>query len=414
MEKPKYIRLAKYKVTIVAILTMLWIFYNASIKLDFVPQRSSSTRPLGLVGNEGKEGFSKENLKCATIDKSSRSFPRVFPKGPTSSTPDGYWDLKWNNTVYDAPFVLKPLNVCTRPEAAPEVVLLVFSGVKAVAERHVIRLTYGAYTLVEGRRYTTVFVLGKSPSKDENAEVTLESALYGDILQGDFLDSYRNLTIKNMVAFRWVATECPTSAYVIRITDDVMFSYRKLSKQLDRLEKHGVIFGPMVYYGRIFHAGKYRYSSPIKWKEEAVWSTFIQGTFVMLSMDVVRDIFAVGCKVAPLWPDDTFLALLSEMLNLDVSSRGLYEIDSWMVKNIIKSIKYLNEYTYKRTILYHFVKPNGPALVHFGSSKETPFLMIVLWDLTEKNSVPTQNTQRKACEALCRMSKSKLKRMVLA
>ena len=37
----------------------------------------------------------------------------------------------------------------------------------------------------------------------------VESARYGDIVQTDFLDSYRNLTLKAVSWMRWVVAHCP-------------------------------------------------------------------------------------------------------------------------------------------------------------------------------------------------------------
>ena len=41
------------------------------------------------------------------------------------------------------------------------------------------------------------------------ASVRVESARYGDIVQTDFLDSYRNLTLKAVSWMRWVHAHCP-------------------------------------------------------------------------------------------------------------------------------------------------------------------------------------------------------------
>ena len=406
--RAKHIRVGIY----ITLCMVVWIILNVTWKQCPTGNTDFTRRVTGLPDKEGKTGKGGEILKCANTDVNSESFPRIVSKRSTSNTPDGYWDLKWNNTLYDTTFAHKPLDVCTSAETTPDVVFLVFSSVKAVAARHVIRLTYGAYTSVNGWRISVVFALGKSAAKDENVRITREHSLYGDILQGNFLDSYQNMTVKNMVAFRWAANDCPNVTYVIRLSDDVMFSYGKLSKYLNRVEKHGVMFGPMIYYPRVFHTGKWKSISPMKWKQGTVWDSFIHGTFVVLSMDVVRNMFLLSCKVAPLWPDDNYLALLAEMLDIDANSRGIYEIDFWEVENIMKRIKHLNEKTYKMSLLHHFVRPRGPAVIHFGSTKMTPQYFFILWDLTSELSVPAQNTHRKRCETLCDLSRSHLRKYI--
>ena len=41
------------------------------------------------------------------------------------------------------------------------------------------------------------------------SKIEEESALYGDIVQGTFHDSYHNLTYKHVMALDWAVTFCP-------------------------------------------------------------------------------------------------------------------------------------------------------------------------------------------------------------
>jgi hypothetical protein len=48
-----------------------------------------------------------------------------------------------------------------------------------------------------------------------------ESNLYQDMVIGPFLDSYRNLTYKHVMALKWVHYHCPEARYVLKSDDDV-------------------------------------------------------------------------------------------------------------------------------------------------------------------------------------------------
>ena len=66
-----------------------------------------------------------------------------------------------------------------------------------------------------------VFLLGRG-EEGSQAEVEKEFLLEGDIVQGDFVDSYHNLTYKNVMGLLWVTEYC-SGARIIAKTDDDMW-----------------------------------------------------------------------------------------------------------------------------------------------------------------------------------------------
>ena len=59
---------------------------------------------------------------------------------------------------------------------------------------------------------------------DENIQRSLEeeSQEYGDLVQGDFLDNYYNLSYKAIMGNLWVAQFCSQAEFLVK-TDDDMF-----------------------------------------------------------------------------------------------------------------------------------------------------------------------------------------------
>ncbi len=78
-----------------------------------------------------------------------------------------------------------------------EFLILVHSAPSNRELRDAIRETWG--TVPEAK---TVFLLGRVPSPEAQAEIENEHLHYGDILQGSFLDSYRNMTYKHLLGYR--------------------------------------------------------------------------------------------------------------------------------------------------------------------------------------------------------------------
>ena len=109
------------------------------------------------------------------------------------------------------------------------------SDVKA---RQAIRVTWGEKKSWWGYEVLTFFLLGQQAEReDKTLALSLEDehVLYGDIIRQDFLDTYNNLTLKTIMAFRWVMEFCPNAKVVLvgckldMRTD--LATLRELSKQ---------------------------------------------------------------------------------------------------------------------------------------------------------------------------------------
>ena len=67
---------------------------------------------------------------------------------------------------------------------------------------------------------------------------TLQEALrfeherYGDIVQGSYVDSYRNLTYKAISALRYISENCQSVPYILKTDDDVFVNVFSLARHL--------------------------------------------------------------------------------------------------------------------------------------------------------------------------------------
>jgi len=112
--------------------------------------------------------------------------------------------------------------------------LLVY--VHSTPERYVQRLLL-RQTWAKPRLYDLdirlAFFIGRrsrDPVLDE--AVRLEAGQFGDIVQPDFEDSYRNLTVKAMSALQWISRYCNQTRYVMKTDDDAFVNMRALLRHL--------------------------------------------------------------------------------------------------------------------------------------------------------------------------------------
>ena len=94
-----------------------------------------------------------------------------------------------------------------------DLLVLVSSSVSHVENRDSIRQTWGGGSTAQ--RVKVLFMLGQG--EERQSLVREESGLNKDIVQEDFKDSYRNLTLKTVMGLKWAAIFCPQ----VRVLTDI-------------------------------------------------------------------------------------------------------------------------------------------------------------------------------------------------
>ncbi|XP_043200733.1 beta-1,3-galactosyltransferase 5-like [Amphibalanus amphitrite] len=206
-------------------------------------------------------------------------------------------------------------------------VIVVHSDPRRPEVRQAIRDSLPAAELAQlGLR--RAFMLAEASTRLREDEVTIaqseiakESALHGDVVQGNFHDSYHNLTYKHIMALDWAITFCPQARHIIKMDDDIVYNVYELVKVLH--------FVPSARYlgGNVFPAAApYRGNS--KWRvSRADWPRqyyppYVSGWLYIASQDVARALVMQSTVVPFFWIDDVYVTgILAEQLHVTV--RGL-------------------------------------------------------------------------------------------
>ena len=132
--------------------------------------------------------------------------------------------------------VLSPAASC----AGRDIELVICVSVKRddALKRGVIRLTWGSYGQNGGRGHVKnatnsngqtgeiilIFFIGSSAllnSTAEQKDIENEARHFGDIHQADFIDTYKNLTLKSISILQYISSHCPNARYIAKVDDDV-------------------------------------------------------------------------------------------------------------------------------------------------------------------------------------------------
>ncbi len=109
-------------------------------------------------------------------------------------------------------------------------VVLVDSSPNRRGNRVGVRMSHGR-ARVPSYPIVTLFLMGSTPS--EQPAVDIEAQQYHDIIQGNFVDDARNMSVANLMGIRWVHTYCPQAKFVMRADDNALFDIYQLVDVMD-------------------------------------------------------------------------------------------------------------------------------------------------------------------------------------
>ncbi|KAJ8319510.1 hypothetical protein KUTeg_004601 [Tegillarca granosa] len=157
---------------------------------------------------------------------------------------------KINPFKYD--FVINGSAICNK--TSPFLIILIPSIPNNKEVRNAIRTTWGSIAKggVWPRKSLNVkiklaFLLGMS--EPENLTLTKlinqESTTYGDLTEGNFTDSYYNLTLKVLLGLKWVTLFCNNANFLVKADEDTFVNLPKLIEILNkqRVSPEGKILG---------------------------------------------------------------------------------------------------------------------------------------------------------------------------
>lgn len=158
------------------------------------------------------------------------------------------------------------------------------------------------------------------------ASLLNESERYGDMLIGNFIDSYYNLTLKQVTTFRWVSAFCRyTSPIYLFIDNDYSLVPGNVIKLIERipdrlkLDLNGGTFGPMRSVLRPTNPRK-----AARWDvsvDEIPWKNYPQyssGAAYIIGANLVADAAIAMAYTRFLRIDDAYLGFVWNKLHAPI------------------------------------------------------------------------------------------------
>ncbi|XP_071171183.1 beta-1,3-galactosyltransferase 5-like [Mytilus edulis] len=185
--------------------------------------------------------------------------------------------------------------------------VLVYSATYKFEERHVIRKTFGSVSKYDNKHIKYVFVLGQTMNDTQQKEIEQESVKYRDIIQGNFIDSYRNLTYKRVFSLFWVNRFCNNVTFVIKSDDDITINIPFLIPYLsNKLNKTKVLECLYLIGIKPYRKPRNKWHTTLSEYPFATFPPYCAGPSSIMSADVIRLMYEATHFVPFFWLEDVY------------------------------------------------------------------------------------------------------------
>ena len=244
----------------------------------------------------------QEEKNGTTVIKNQRSTP-LLTKYLISETVKTF-----PLTAGDYPYIINSRQVCQK-ESDILFLVLVHTATEHFRRRQCFRETWANVTLYQNYKMRIVFLLGLPKNESLKAQIDEESSQHGDIVQGDFIDDYHNLTHKGVMGLRWVTENCRQAKFIVKVDDDVFVNTVLLIGNLlgKNWNASRRIMGPVLNSPWIWRWGKWGVE-----RDQFVNMTqypfpYSRGFFVILTNDIIEELYEAAKATQFFWIDDIYL-----------------------------------------------------------------------------------------------------------
>lgn len=161
----------------------------------------------------------------------------------STSFADGYVHLTEFKFPVNQPNFCSSKDTTVRP---PYVIAYVHSSPQHFERRIMIRRTWANLAHYDQLGLKTFFVVGVPQNQSTWPRLQAEAQNYGDVVIADFIDSYANLTFKNLAGLRFVREYCKHVPFVLKVDDDTFVDSFQVIKLLRNSESSGGSFGALT------------------------------------------------------------------------------------------------------------------------------------------------------------------------
>ncbi|XP_068618987.1 beta-1,3-galactosyltransferase 5-like [Battus philenor] len=175
--------------------------------------------------------------------------------------------------------------------------------------------------LLRSMNATRIFLLAKIPEREKyitQEAVQDESNIFGDILQGSFVENYRNLTHKHLMGLQWSSHFCSNVSFILKVDDDIVFNINKTYEFLSKMTKRENLIMGYMLNDTIPRRNKQNkwYVTQEEYSKNS-YPPYLSGWYYIITPSIAHTISQEAQYHYPFWIDDIFITgILTDVLGI--------------------------------------------------------------------------------------------------
>ena len=292
---PRRSRVARYCVFGVILSSILFIWIVGPSHFDtFHPLNETLVHmEFGELLQKTNMTFSSENKSVQEIYQYVQIMRQKLPVNPHSFS-----------------FILKPMDICSHENIF--LLTYVHSAPEHFKRRTLIRQTWGNLKNFPEGTFRIVFLVGYPKDRKVQEALEFESDAHGDIVEEDFIDSYRNLTYKAIMGLRWTSNYCKKARLILKTDDDIFVNIFNVYNHFWSLHKSQSPFEKSVFC-LVWHRMKVVRNPQSKWYlsvdefKDDYFPQYCSGSAYMFTNDLIPLMYEASFSTPFFWVDDYYV-----------------------------------------------------------------------------------------------------------
>uniref|UniRef100_H3B2U6 Hexosyltransferase n=1 Tax=Latimeria chalumnae TaxID=7897 RepID=H3B2U6_LATCH len=267
-----------------------------------------------------------------------------------------------NKDCRDFKLIINQPNKCKKAQGDLFLLIAIKSVVEEFERREVVRKTWGKEGLLNGVQIQSLFLLGIPKNQTAlplwKSLMNYESQTYGDILMWDFLDTFFNLTLKEINFLKWASTFCPNTKFVFKGDTDIFVNMENIVDFLSGQNPVEDFFlGQAIFYAQPIRLKKSKYFIPEMMFGQPAYPTYVGGGGFLMSGYTMKRLYQ-ACQQVELFPiDDVFLGMCLLRLGLQPVSHDGFRTFGIPRPSAAPHMHTFDPCFYKDLMVVHGLKP---------------------------------------------------------
>ncbi|KAH8255709.1 hypothetical protein KR038_009060 [Drosophila bunnanda] len=211
--------------------------------------------------------------------------------------------------------------------------ILIHTAPNNFEKRSVIRETWGGFNSVQDSPLRLIFALGAVQNDSMQTSLIEEQSLFGDLLQGNFIDTYVNITYKHVMVLKWFNLHCNQAKLLMKIDDDIFVNTKLLwdnlveplkapNKILDDIlqRRENVLLCSKNPNPRVIRANNSKWRVTYDEYPDTHYPDFCPGFTVIYSPDVSKRLYDEVQQAPYFRLDDVYITgIMSKRANISIT-----------------------------------------------------------------------------------------------